>query len=80
MDDFIVVEVFETEDDAGNEETGFVFLELSAVANVVPHVSTVTVVHDKKQLLSALEGVDHVHEEGMVEPLKQLLLIHHRVY
>jgi hypothetical protein len=64
-----------------NEENAVItclFLgESSVLADVVPKISTREQVHDKVKVLSVLEGVVHIDNEGVVKLRKDLPLIHH---
>lgn len=46
---------------------------------MVSQVSAVDVVHDEVKVLSVLEGVVHVDEEGMADPGQEVAFIHDRV-
>lgn len=61
------VHILEAEDDTGDEESGFDFAENAVVAEMVPHISSIAVVHDKIEVLSILERADHVDEEGVFQ-------------
>ncbi len=56
--------------------TGLFFGEAAHSADVVPEVSSFHEVHDEVEVLSVLEGVDHVDDERTPEVVEQLSLIH----
>ena len=68
MDDAVAMEVIQPNYEVGNEEFGLQFCESASPADVVSQVSAVDVVHDEVEVLSVLEGVVHVDEEGMADP------------
>ena len=60
VDDLVLVHVFQTDEDVGDEELGLFFTESALVAQVVPQVAPVEVVHDKVEVLPVLESCGHV--------------------
>lgn len=65
MDNLSGVQVGKGKDDAGKEEAGLFLSEFSAISEVIPEISSVTVVHDEEESLPILEGGQHVDQEGM---------------
>ena len=63
MNDFIFVHVLKSNDNVGHEELGLPLVEDSFVAEVVPEVTAVEVVHDEEEVFAVLEGVLDVDEE-----------------
>lgn len=61
------VHILEAEDDTGDEKSGFNLAENAVVAEMVPHITSIAVVHDKIEILSILERADHVDEEGVFQ-------------
>lgn len=56
VDDPAGVEVLESSDNAGEEETGLLLSEFTTIAQVVPEVTPVAVIHNQEKSLSCLEG------------------------
>ena len=78
VNDAVLVQVFQAENDAADEELDDVFGELFDPANLEPEVATWHVVHDQVEIGPILEGVDHVHQKRVLQLAQQLPLVHHR--
>jgi hypothetical protein len=63
-----------------NNSTRLLFGEASVSADVVPQISSIEQVHHQVQILSILEGIVHVHDEGVVQLRQNLPFIHDRLY
>lgn len=79
MDNFILVQVLESDDHVGQEELGLLLRKSPALADVVSQVTPVDVLHQQIQVLPVLKGSDHVDDEGVLELGQQRALVHDRV-
>ena len=60
--------------------TSSLLVKTPVSANMIPEVTTWEVVHDKVEVLTVLEGVVHVDNEGVLELCQDLSLIDHRLH
>lgn len=67
MDDVIEVQVFEADQNAGDEEFSFHFFESSPAPHVVPEISSHEKVHNEIKVLPVLERIRHVYNKGVLE-------------
>lgn len=77
MNNFIGVDILESNEDVDCDEPDFLFSEAVLVADVVSQVATSEVVHDEVEVLMVLEGAFHVDEEGVAELAEDPALVEH---
>jgi hypothetical protein len=66
MNDVILAEILQANYKIGNKKFGLKFSKSSSTANMISQVSTIHIIHDQVQMLSVLEGIVHINEEGML--------------
>ena len=49
------------------------------IAEMIPQVSSIAIIHDQMQMLPILERINHIHQKRMLQLNQQLPFIHHRV-
>jgi hypothetical protein len=59
--DFVFVKIFQGEDDAGDKEPRFIFLELPSIPDMISHVPSIAIIHCEKELLSGLKSINHIN-------------------
>lgn len=73
----IGVHILKPGENARYKKLGLFFREPPSHTHMEAQVTAVDVVHNEVETLSVLEGVQHVHKEGMRHTPEQRILIHH---
>lgn len=66
VDNFIGVQIVQSQYDAGDEELSFVLVEPPTDSDVVPKVAPVQEVHDQVEVLFVLKRIRHIYYEWML--------------
>ena len=67
MNNFVFVHVLQSDDDIADKKFGLSLVENPLISKMVPQISSIKVIHDEVKMLSILEGVLDIDQEGMVE-------------
>ena len=66
MDNFILMKILEASYHVGNKKFSLPFIKLSSLANMVSQIAAINVIHEQVQVLSVLEGCNHINDERVL--------------
>ena len=67
MNNFVFVHVLQSNNNIADKKFGLSLVENPLISKMVPQISSIEVIHDEVKMLSILEGVLDIDQEGMVE-------------
>ena len=67
MNNFVFVHVLQSNNNIADKKFGLSLVENPLISKMVPQISSIEVIHNEVKMLSILEGVLDIDQEGMVE-------------
>ena len=67
MNNFVFVHILQSNNNIADKKFGLSLVENPLISKMVPQISSIEVIHDEVKMLSILEGVLDIDQEGMVE-------------
>ena len=67
MNNFVFVHVLQSNNNIADKKFGLSLVENPLISKMVPQISSVKIIHNEVKMLSILEGVLDIDQEGMVE-------------